>query len=202
VLYAGSISASKGVSDCIDACAVLNARHCEVSLTVAGSGDLEAARQWAKTAGVESKTRFMGSVASETVQSLMRESDVVVVPSRHDFAEGLPNTIYEALASRTPLVASDHPAFADRLAAGRGSLQFRAADPRSLAEQIERLAQDRDLYRQLSETSAVVLDSLYVGIEWTELVRRFLDDPGNSTRWVEPLSLRSVEARMGGRLLR
>ena len=39
----------------------------------------------------------------------MSAHDIVIVPSRHDYPEGLPMTIYEALAMRTPLVVSDHP---------------------------------------------------------------------------------------------
>jgi len=90
-------------------------------------------------------------------------------------------------------MASDHPAFADRLAADRGSLQFRAADPRSLADQIERLARDHELYRNVSEMSAKVLDNLYVGTEWTELVCRLLGDPENSNGWVAPISDKVVD---------
>ncbi len=195
IFYAGVVSIEKGVGDCVDACALLSGRGVLIHLTVAGSGDVETLRQRAASAGVESQVRFLGPVASEGVRAMMRDHDVVVVPSRYEFAEGLPNTIYEALASRTPLVASDHPAFADRLSVDRGSLQFRAADPDSLAEQFVRLAADRELYRSVSEASASVLASLYVGTEWTELVREFLDDPEDLSGWVKTRSLVAVESR-------
>src|SRR3546814_4454683 len=35
------------------------------------------------------------------VFAMMRDADIVVVPSRHDYPEGMPLTIYEALASRS-----------------------------------------------------------------------------------------------------
>jgi glycosyltransferase involved in cell wall biosynthesis len=44
----------------------------------------------------------LGVIAAEPVLDEMRNSDAVVVPSRHDYSEGLPNTIFEALASRSP----------------------------------------------------------------------------------------------------
>lgn len=199
IFFAGVVSESKGVGDCIDACALLSDRGVSASLTVAGPGDVPAAQDRAARAGVAARVRFLGPVASDEVRAMMRDHDVVVVPSRHDFAEGIPNTIYEALASRTPLVASDHPSWAGRLAAGDGSLQFRAADASSLSEQLQRLVEDQELYRQLSNGSEALLDSLYVGIEWTDLVRRFLNDPENGTGWVEPISLRSVESRIDRR---
>jgi len=44
----------------------------------------------------------------------MRSADAIVIPSRHEYPEGLPLTIYEALAARTPIVASDHQCFSAR----------------------------------------------------------------------------------------
>ena len=44
-------------------------------------------------------------------------------------------------------------------------------------------------FARLSEQSQIAHNSLYLGIEWTELVSTFLDDPLNRKGWVERNSL-------------
>ena len=127
----------------------------------------------------------------------MGESDVVVVPSRHDFDEGLPNTLCEALASRTPTIISDHPAFASRLQSGENCLVFPAADPVSLADRISLLSVDSALFARLSQQSPAALNSLYFGMNWYDLVSSFLEDLENRTGWVEANSLAKLEKRCG-----
>ena len=50
---------------------------------------------------------FLGIVPTQTLEPLMRESDLVLVTSRHEYTEGFPLTIQHALRTRTPIVASD-----------------------------------------------------------------------------------------------
>jgi glycosyltransferase involved in cell wall biosynthesis len=111
------------------------------------------------------------------------------VPSRHDYAEGLPNTLCEALASRTPVVFSDHPAFASRLQADRDGVIFRAGDPAALAQAVQRLRATPDLQRRLSESAPEALASLRFGMDWGALIRQYLDDPTDKTDWVAQNSL-------------
>ncbi len=108
--------------------------------------------------------------------------------------KGLPNTIYEALAARTPLIISDHPAFASRLQDGENCLSFRAADAEALADSLQRLIGDPSLYEKLSSRSAAAHDSLYFGMQWADLVSVFLRDPYNKTGWVEENSLAKLMA--------
>lgn len=115
-----------------------------------------------------------------------------MVPSRHTYPEGLPNVIYEGLASRTPLVLSDHPAFLGRVAHETAGLVFAAGDPGSLAATLVRLSRSHDLYHRLSQHAAACHDALYLGLEWERLMTLFLQDPGNRTRWVEENALAAL----------
>ena len=162
-------------------------------LNLPGPVSVELWRARATEAGVSDRVQFLGRIANIEVRQKMKESDIVVVPSRHDYAEGLPNTLYEALASRTPTVISDHPAFASRLMNGENCLIFHAADPSSLAGQISNLLQEPTLYARLSARSASAHESLYVGMEWKDLVSAFLNDPKNWTGWVDANSLERLE---------
>ena len=124
----------------------------------------------------------------------MRAADLVIVPSHHDYAEGLPNTIYEALAARTPLLISDHPAFAGRLVPGRDCMVFRAEDAGDLARAVAAMTGDAALHTALSRNAAQAHERLYVGMEWVDLVRSFLDDPGDATGWVAANSLATLQS--------
>jgi glycosyltransferase involved in cell wall biosynthesis len=107
LFFAGVLTESKGLGDCIEAVAIANAADVKVQLTVAGDGDIDRWRAFAGRRGVEASVRLLGIIPAERVLTGMRESDAVLVPSRHDYPEGLPNTIFEAFASRSPLIASD-----------------------------------------------------------------------------------------------
>jgi glycosyltransferase involved in cell wall biosynthesis len=119
----------------------------------------------------------------------MRSSDLLVVPSRHSYPEGMPNVIFEALSTRTPLILSNHPSFAGQLVDGETALLFHAGDPQSLAGAIVRVIADQNLYARLSEKSNEALESLYVGRSWYDLLELFLVDPKNESGWVASSSL-------------
>ena len=187
--FAGNLVAAKGIGDCLNAVALLARQGLDLRFAFAGPGDADAWRTKAAALGIETRVDFPGLLPHDEIRRRMRAADIVVVPSRHDYAEGLPNTIYEALAARSPLVLSDHPAFAGRLKPDAECLVFRAGDPADLAACIARLAEDRALYARLSQNAAAAHESLYVGTEWTTLVRLFLDDPTDRSGWVRPLSL-------------
>jgi len=191
LFYAGVLSELKGVGDCIEAVALLKSAGADVELTLAGRGNLDEWTAHGRRLGVEASIRPIGLVAAERVLTEMRDHDAVVVPSRHEYQEGLPNTVFEALASRSPLIATDHPSFVNRLRPDVDSLRFKAASPRGLAEQVERLIREPSLYARLSRESASALSGLYVGIPWGELIARFVEDPRCTSGWVKGCSLAS-----------
>jgi glycosyltransferase involved in cell wall biosynthesis len=199
VLFVGLLSQQKGVGDCIDAIGLLQANGFAATLTVTGPGDQAAFQRQAAQLGLEDLVRFTGTVSTTEVRQAMRAHDAVVVASRHDCQEGVPNTIFETLASRTPLVASDHPAFAPRFRHEDDALLFAAGRADDLAHQLRRLADSPSLYEQLSSRSAVALQSLYVGTDAQEILDCFLRDPEDRERWVAQRSLAVLQPHEGER---
>lgn len=190
--FAGTLSIDKGVGDCLDAIALLRDAGILLDMYFAGPGDVSGWIEHAERLGIAEQVKFLGMLPNTEVRRKMHESDFVIVPSRHSYAEGLPNTIYEGLASRSALVISDHPAFAGRLKPDAECLVFTAADPKSLCTCIRRGVQDSELYGRLSRNSPTAHDQLYVGMDWGALVTAFLDDPTNQSGWVEMNSLEMI----------
>jgi len=134
----------------------------------------------------------------------MRDADVVLIPSRHEYPEGLPLTIYEALAARTPIVASDHPMFRGALVHQRSALIFPAGESEALAAAIRRLGADRTLYAQLSANSSAAWEALQLPVTWGELIERWLSDEPADREWLLEHRLnsglydRQIEIRRSG----
>ena len=190
--FAGALTKDKGVGDCLEAVKLLSDRGCMVRMSFAGGGDQEFWKRYADDLGIASHVEFLGKIPNVEVRALMRSHDFVIVPSRQEYPEGLPNTIYEGLASRSVLIISDHPAFQGRLVPNHECLVFTAADPDSLADAIERASGDEDLYAAISRNSRDAHDRLYVGLEWSRVVSEFLEDPCDHRGWVKGQSLESI----------
>lgn len=182
--YAGGINEPKGVGDCLSAVAVLKERGITLTMRFAGPGDAAAWVAMSKDLGIADQVEFLGLIPNSDVRNQMNAHAVVVVPSRHSYPEGLPNTIYEALASRSVLVISDHPSFKGRLAPGKEAIEFEAQNPVALADAILSAVENPELYRTISANAEAAHDRLYVGLEWTEMVETFLSDPDDQTGWV------------------
>ena len=107
---AGRFVRKKGFEYLIDAAARLAPRWPTLRLVIGGGGDLEAElRARAAHHGIGDRVGFPGVLAQDAVAAHLAGADVAVVPSVHDDAgnvDGLPNTVMEALASGTPVVAT------------------------------------------------------------------------------------------------
>ncbi len=195
LLYVGSVSAKKGVGDLIRAVARLTGRI-DVRLDIVGAGDTARFARLARRLGVADRVTFVGLVANGRIMARMRDADAVVVPSRHSFPEGLPLTLFEGLASRTPVIASDHPMFRGHLIEGDSAVIFRAGRPQALADAIVRLLGDPVLYARVSTGSAGAWARMQNPVKWGEMIERWLRDTPDDRAWLASHVVgASVEAR-------
>lgn len=191
LFFAGALSASKGVDDLVAAVAKLRAQGLAVRAELAGKGENDRIAALAARLGVADHVHFLGLVPNREVGERMRAADLVVVPSRHDYPEGLPLTIYEALAARTPLVASDHPMFAGALQDGEAAAIFPAGDADAMAAAIARLLDDSETYAAMSGRTSAVWDRLQLPVKWNQLIDRWLRDGDEDRAWLRAHSLAS-----------
>jgi glycosyltransferase involved in cell wall biosynthesis len=183
LLYVGSVVPDKGVGDLIQAVGYLKEKGIRPQLRIVGGGDLMPFQRQVADAGLEEQVTFLGVLANSRVSELMRESSIVVVPSWHHYGEGIPFTIYEAFCARTPVIGSDHPMFLGNLLHGENALIFPERDAMGLAENIERLLTDADLYGRLSEASAEAWQRLQIPVKWGDLIRRWVVRTPENADW-------------------
>ncbi len=194
LFFAGAVTEEKGVGDCLKALKILKETYPGARFNFAGRKDDTDWDGQADALGLSDSVTFLGLIANEEVRHQMKVSDLVVVPTQHSYAEGLPNTIIEALTSATPVVLSDHPAFNSRFSGQDDVAVFEAANPNAFAAKISELVENPVLYETLSRNSEQTQRALYVGLEWVHLVKNFLEDPENTTGWVQKHNLPALQA--------
>jgi glycosyltransferase involved in cell wall biosynthesis len=175
LLYVGGVIVQKGVGDAIKAVAELRTRGRQVELTIIGRGELSYFQEMAASESVQPHVFFLGAKSHSEVLAAMREHDVVLVPSHWSYPEGLPMTLYEALCTRTPLLASDHPMFALRIRDRYNALVFPERNPQALADRIEVLTDSPALYESLSANSAEAADNYLCPLKYDRLITDFLN---------------------------
>lgn len=191
LIYVGTVLDAKGVGDLLHAIAALGQKGFKACLKIVGPEPDESMRHLCDRLGIGGQVEFAGTLSNEAVPLAMRDADVVVIPSRHEYPEGLPLTIYEALAARTPIVASDHPMFRGALVPEHSALIFEAGNPTALACAIHRLATDRQLYATLSRNSADAWQALQLPVTWGTLLEKWLAGTPADQEWLNAHRLMS-----------
>jgi sugar transferase (PEP-CTERM/EpsH1 system associated) len=109
-------------------------------LVMVGDGPLkEPVSRMLSEAGVTAQVWLPG--AREDVPELMRAMDVFVLPS---LAEGICNTILEAMASGLPVIATDVGGNPDLVAVGETGTLVPAGDPQAMAESLVEYVSDAE----------------------------------------------------------
>jgi glycosyltransferase involved in cell wall biosynthesis len=189
ILYVGMLIAEKGVDDLIEAARLLIGRGMDIKVDLIGKGDTGRLHDMICERGLENVVEIVGPVQHSEIIPRMAAADVVIVPSRHEYPEGVPLTIYEAYCARTPLIVSDHPMLLGNVEHEKSGLVFEAKNPSALAAQVERLFRDAPLYASLSEQGAAAWEKLQLPVKWGELIDRWLDNSEASRSWLSSHSL-------------
>lgn len=192
IFYVGLLTADKGVDDLIEAIDLLRRRGVAVSLELVGAGEAERLDALIRSKGLDGAVTLAGVVPNDQIIARMAAADVVVVPSRHAYSEGMPLTIYEAYCSRTPLVTSDHPMFEGNVVHGESGLVFNAGKADALADAIGRLLFDPVLYARLSRGGEIAWERLQIPVKWHDLIDRWLEGGERLRSWLRDHAMRAV----------
>ena len=143
VLYVGAVSFLKGIPDLLEAFRLF--RHPRKRLTLVGEvmPEMAAFLQGMSTDNVE----FAGRVPHDRLKEIMSRSHVLVFPSLND---GFGMVIGEAMACGCPVICSENCGGADFLTDGREGFIVPTQSSSSIAERLERLAQDPELRELMS----------------------------------------------------
>jgi len=167
VLFVGSVGLRKGVPYLLQAFAQL--RHPNKRLRVVGGmqPELKPLLDSLPQLGVE----FLGPQPQPRLPELMSQSHVMVLPS---IEEGLALVQAQALACACPVIATQNTGSEDLFADGQQGFIVNARDPAALGDRMQRLADDRSLQQQMSDSALQRVKQIggwkQYGDRWVELL--------------------------------
>jgi len=150
LVYVGRLAENKGIFEIVEALRILRSKGKNVQLVVAGSGPEEVRlRSHVEDLGLNDHVSFVGAIFGEEKKRIWEEADLFVFPTYH--REGLPYTLLESMAARTPPVVSPVGAIPDVMEDGVHGVFVPSRNPEALAKNIERLDSDRALICRMGE---------------------------------------------------
>jgi glycosyltransferase involved in cell wall biosynthesis len=137
--FVGRISSGKGLNTLLRSLALVRGEWDR--LLVSGDGwALAEAQSLSTTLGLQSKVSFLGWCGREGIRDILREAQVVVVPSHWPEPFGIVGI--EAMAQARPVIASRVGGIPEWLDEDETGLVVEAGDERSLARSIDTLLAD------------------------------------------------------------
>jgi glycosyltransferase involved in cell wall biosynthesis len=154
ILFLARLNPKKGLDLLAQAMAIVSARVPNARLAVVGLPDPPSfesqVRQWLREANVESKTVLTGKVDSGTKLQAFADADVYVLLSQ---AENFGFSIFEAMASRLPVVVSDTLEFSSEISAVHAGFAVKR-EPAEAAAAIVDVLQNPELQREMGKNGA------------------------------------------------
>lgn len=149
LVFLAWLEKSKGIFELLQVIERLKKQHQKLRLIIAGRGHAEdEARAYVIAHGLQDHVEFVGWVLGDAKESLLKNADVLVLPS---WMEGFPNAVIEAMAAKLAVVVTSVGTVPDLLTDGQEALLIPPKDVQALACAIERLLLDVQFRSELAE---------------------------------------------------
>ncbi|MBD2091514.1 glycosyltransferase [Microcoleus sp. FACHB-1515] len=153
----------KGLSDLIDACAILQQQGWEFCCQLVGTGPLEASlRQQIDRLGLQSVVEIVGPRPQNEVFELVQQATIFAAPcviGSDGNRDGLPTVLLEAMALGTPCIATDVTGIPELVRHEQTGLIVPQHDPQQLAIALQRLFSDDALRVTLSKQARGLIEA-------------------------------------------
>jgi glycosyltransferase involved in cell wall biosynthesis len=151
VLFLSRINQKKGLDILARAFALVLERLPNARLAIVGSSDPpqfeDQVMSWIKESGISNYVMMPGLLVGAEKMQAFADADVFVLPSH---AENFGFAVFEAMASRIPVVISDTLAYAKEVDSHQAGISV-PRDPQAFANAIVRVLTDKDLHRKLGQ---------------------------------------------------
>jgi glycosyltransferase involved in cell wall biosynthesis len=142
LLYLGWYVREKGVYELVDAIHILVHKGVNIHMNFYGTKELENLKSYVKKKNLTEKITVNGWITGKKKLKTLYESTALILPSH---TEGIPNVILEAMATKTPIIATLVGGLKEILKDGENAIIAEAGNPRDLSEKILKCLQDKEL---------------------------------------------------------
>ena len=169
VVFLGRIDESrKGLAVLLEALPELVRLVPDVHLLVAGPGDVEEVRE-AVPASLRSRVELLGRISEEDKPRVFASGDVYCAPNTHGESFGI--VLVEAMATGTPVVASDLEPFRRVLEDGASGVLVPVRDAGALAAALGALLQDAPRRAALAAAGRTAVRAY----DWSRVTRQIVE---------------------------
>ena len=151
VLFLSRINQKKGLDILARAFALVLERLPNARLAIVGSSDPPQfegrVRSWLKESGISNYVMMPGLLVGAEKMQAFADADVFVLPSQ---AENFGFAVFEAMASRIPVVISDTLDYAKEVDSHQTGISV-PRNPQAFANAMVRVLTDKDLHRELGQ---------------------------------------------------
>jgi glycosyltransferase involved in cell wall biosynthesis len=176
LLFIARFIPAKGLSDVIDACAILRDAGRAFELLCLGDGEARAsAEAQAARLNLSGRVRFFGYVPETETGEFYAGSTMLVFPTYH--YEGFPMVIFKSIAAGLPVITTRIRAAADYLREPENCLWVAPRNPQMLAEKIIQLLDQTDTRASMRRNNlelARQFDARVVAPEYLEIYNQLL----------------------------
>jgi glycosyltransferase involved in cell wall biosynthesis len=159
VVFLARLNAKKGLDILIKAMSKVIAAKPNTRLAIIGPPDPASfghkVEQWVNDEGIGASVVITGAIVNEAKREALADADVFVLASQ---AENFGFSVFEAMASRVPVVVSNTLNYAEEIARAGAGISIERT-PGDCAEAIVRLLDDSDLRHRMGQAGAVLARS-------------------------------------------
>lgn len=156
--YVGRLSPEKGVEQLVDAFSIVVAKIPSARFLLVGDGPLKRKIEARLSELNNIRDRILITGWVNNVQTYLNEMSLLVLPSK---TEGLPNIIFEAMACKTPVLASMVGAIPFIIKEDETGFLLRSLKPEYIAERIVYLSSRSELLRDVSAKAFIWIKKNY-----------------------------------------
>jgi glycosyltransferase involved in cell wall biosynthesis len=171
----GAIGPAKGVFDLVTAWAEVVKAVPGATLRIGGDGELHKLRERVAELGLNDSVELLGWVKGEDRLKVWAEADLYCLPS---YAEGLPVSVLEAMASGLAVVSTAVNGTPDAVVEGETGLLIAPGDVGALRDRLVRLLQGHEERERMGAAGRArveeVFDGEVLGARLVELWERAL----------------------------
>lgn len=150
LLYVGRLAAAKGLPILLESLFALKARCPQIVLTIIGDGpDRAHLEARVITLGLSQQVRFVGYQSQSEVRRFFQETDIFVLPS---FAEGVPVSLMEAMASELPVISTRIAGIGELVEDGKSGYLVMPGNVEQIAQKIRHLHDEPQVRQAFGQT--------------------------------------------------
>jgi len=150
ILYLGWYIREKGVYELVDALGILKESGAKARLNLYGTKGATQLKRYVQVKDLTHMIAVNGWIEHKEKVAALHAHTMLVLPSH---TEGIPNVILEAMATKTPIVATSVGGMKEILRDGENALIAEVNNPADLSKKICQMLQDSDLRTRLFENA-------------------------------------------------